>query len=232
MEHLSQDIINSFIPVGSISAFSRGYYVNSSNGGFAIVPPGSNSPSGANSMMPSEWRVCDGSALNDPESPIFNGGGRYLPNLTGDRFLASRTSIGTVDGTNSATHASHTAVGGPDWSTNYHTHDSGSIWARIGLQTEAEWGVIFYSATTTGSPYTRTAEFRHLEYYFPVVGAYQISWVQNGALPAVYTGATATTGNTSSPNVGSLNHTHGTVTSQSIDNRPKYLGHFYIMKVK
>ena len=44
--------------------------------------------------------MCDGSELNLPSSPIFNGAGRYLPNLTDDRFIQGDTAIGSTGGIN------------------------------------------------------------------------------------------------------------------------------------
>jgi len=88
-------------PIGSITAFSGGYFTNSSNGGFTMVQAGGNNAAAVNAALPANWRVCDGAALNDPESPIFNGGSRYLPNLDDNRFIMGSTSVGATGGANS-----------------------------------------------------------------------------------------------------------------------------------
>lgn len=91
-------------PVGSIVAYNPGYYGDGANGTFTRVGPASNNAAGVNAYLPANWRVCDGSALNDSGSPIFNGSGRFLPNLTDDRFLMGDTAAGTAGGSNSSAH--------------------------------------------------------------------------------------------------------------------------------
>ena len=91
------------VPVGSIIAYHPGYYVNGTNGTFTLVGPSTNDAAGINSYLPAAWRVCNGAELNDSGSPIFNGAGRYLPNLTDSRFIMGSTSSGSVGGANSVT---------------------------------------------------------------------------------------------------------------------------------
>jgi hypothetical protein len=87
------------VPVGAIIAYSPGYYTAVANGGsFNVVGPGANTVAQINAFLPPEWRVCDGTALNDAESPIFNAAGRYLPDITGQRFLRGHTAVGAVGG--------------------------------------------------------------------------------------------------------------------------------------
>ena len=92
-------------PVGTIVAWIHGYFGNGSNGSFTPV----------SISLPANWKLCDGSALNDPDSPIFNGAGRYLPNLTDDRFLMGdiAANMGAVGGDNAMAH----------------THGAGSLFA-------------------------------------------------------------------------------------------------------
>jgi len=93
------------VPVGSIIPYLGGYFTNGSNGGFAMVMASANTIEAVNVLLnPDGWYVCDGSELNDPESPIFNGSGRYLPNLTDDRFIMGDTVGGGVGGDNSMAH--------------------------------------------------------------------------------------------------------------------------------
>ncbi len=84
------------IPEGIIVAQIPGYFGDGSNGSYTAVAITNNS----------KWKVCDGAALNDPLSLIFNGAGRYLPNLTDDRFLMGDTfgAIGGIGGNNTMAH--------------------------------------------------------------------------------------------------------------------------------
>jgi hypothetical protein len=85
-------------PVGSIVAYIPGYYSDANNGGFFLVGPGANNVTAINAYLPDNWRVCDGAAFNDAESPIWNGPGRYLPNLDDNRFLRGTSSTGSIGG--------------------------------------------------------------------------------------------------------------------------------------
>jgi len=88
----------SVAPVGTIVSYNPGYYTNGSNGSFTVVGPAGNTVAQVNAYLPSSWRVCDGSALNDADSPIFNASGRHLPNLTNSRFVMGATTAGTPGG--------------------------------------------------------------------------------------------------------------------------------------
>jgi hypothetical protein len=90
------------VPVGTILAWSGGYFTGSGNSGFTNAL--GNTAAAVNSLLNnSGYYVCDGSALNLSTSPIFNGAGRHLPNLTDNRFLQGSTSAGTIGGQNSVT---------------------------------------------------------------------------------------------------------------------------------
>ena len=68
----------------------------------------SNSVAGANVYLnPLGWYVCDGTAPSIAASAIWNTVGRYLPNLTDDRFIQGSTTAGSTGGE----------------SANSHTHD-------------------------------------------------------------------------------------------------------------
>jgi len=95
-------------PVGTITAWIGGYFGDGSNGSYTRVLGSANTVAGANGYLNSlGWYVCSGAALNDGDSPIYNGAGRYLPNLSDDRFLQGDTAAGSIGGAN----------------TNVHTHD-------------------------------------------------------------------------------------------------------------
>src|SRR5690606_3579764 len=86
-------------PVGTIIAYAPGYYAAGGNGGgWSHVGPSANTVTAVNNYLPVNWRVCDGTAPNDADSPIFNSAGRFLPDLTGSRFVMGNTSAGTAGG--------------------------------------------------------------------------------------------------------------------------------------
>jgi hypothetical protein len=80
------------VPVGAIIPWVPGYFADGNNGSYT----------GVSITLSGDWKECDGSVLNDADSPIFNGAGRYLPNLTDDRFLMGDISgnCGDIGGAN------------------------------------------------------------------------------------------------------------------------------------
>jgi len=85
--------MNLMIPVGTVLPLIQSYFgVNNSAPVHVVVD------------LPEIWKECDGSALNDTDSPIWRGSGRYLPDLTGDIFLMGSAVAGGVGGDNDATH--------------------------------------------------------------------------------------------------------------------------------
>ena len=91
------------VPIGIITPFIGGFFTNSSNGGFTSIL--GNSVAGINTLLNDNgWYVCDGSAVNDVLSPIFNAAGRYLPNLTDDRFVMGVAAAGGVGGSSTMSH--------------------------------------------------------------------------------------------------------------------------------
>jgi len=98
-------LINNVPPVGSIIAYVPGYFTNSSNAGFTYRMVSANTIAAVNALLNSSgWYVCNGAALNDAGSGIFNGAGRYLPNLTDDRFFMGDTVAGGTGGANTMAH--------------------------------------------------------------------------------------------------------------------------------
>jgi len=95
-------------PEGSIIAWIGGYFTDGTNGGYTRVLGTANTVAGANAYLNSlGWYVCSGAALNDGDSTIYDGAGRYLPNLSDDRFIQGDDAAGAIGGVN----------------TNSHTHD-------------------------------------------------------------------------------------------------------------
>jgi len=164
------------VPAGLVLPFIPGYFGDGSNGSYTNALGAGNTVAEVNTYLnPLGWHVCDGTELNHTVSPIFNGAGRYLPQLTDDRFLMGDTVVGAQGGSNTHFHTgpSHTHTG-PS-----HTHD--------------------ISGNST------------------VVGG--------GPTPYLVTSLTTSasgTGNTSAS---------GTGNTSTVENRPKYLPCYYIMKV-
>jgi hypothetical protein len=97
-------IANPF-PVGTILPWNPGYYTNGSNAGFTLVLGATNDAAGANGYLNLlGWYVCNGATLINAESPIWNSSGRYLPNLTDDRFIMGDTAIAWGGGETSNSH--------------------------------------------------------------------------------------------------------------------------------
>jgi len=93
------------VPCGSIVAWVGGYFTNSINSDYQFVLGTSNSIAAINDYVdPDGFRVCDGSEYNNPNSPIFNGAGRHLPNLTDNRFIMGDTQVGGIGGNNVFSH--------------------------------------------------------------------------------------------------------------------------------
>ncbi len=82
-------------PIATIAAYIPGYFTNGSNAGFTAI----------SLSIPNNWKVCNGSLCYDIESPLFNGSGRYLPNLTDSRFIMGSplAGIGVIGGSNTVT---------------------------------------------------------------------------------------------------------------------------------
>ena len=91
----------SSVPIGSILAWLPGYFTDGSNGGYTAV---------TSIELPGNWKECTGANINDSNSPIFNGAGRYIANLTDDRFLMGDVagSAGGIGGDNTISAHTHT----------------------------------------------------------------------------------------------------------------------------
>jgi hypothetical protein len=190
-------------PIGSIQSWLGGYFADALNGGFNNVL--GDSIATVNGYISDYWRVCDGSELLLDDSPIFNVAGRFLPNLSDDRFVMGSTGGGVAGGENSQTHSvpSHKHFGTTE---NYtagndlegHVHSESNIVSQ-GLLVAAG-------------------------------GDYGIS-----TLPvAPNTGVSASVDHVHEITVGDLGGVDGnsTMVTGVSENRPKFLSVFYIMRVK
>lgn len=205
--------VSNQMPNGIIIAWNPGYYTNGANAGYTFALGSANTVAAANAYLnPLGYYVCDGAALNDSASSIFNGAGRYLPNLTDSRFLMGSTTAGAVGGSNVLTDHTHThsltAAG------QTHSGNSSSV-SDPGTHVHTQ-SVSRYNAITSCT----------------VIGAGDTS---QGSITASTAGGGAHT------HTVSISHTHassavsGSVGSgsapASTENRPAYLSCFYIMKV-
>ena len=102
-QQLRDGLNRGIVPVGSIIPFSPGYFDNNANSNFQIEGPAGNTIVEINNFLPDSWRVCDGTAPNDPESSIFNAADRFLPNLTDSRFIQGGIAAGNSGSTNTRT---------------------------------------------------------------------------------------------------------------------------------
>jgi hypothetical protein len=202
-------------PVGAIIAWCGGYFSNTANGSITSVL--GNTIAAANSYLnASGWYVCDGSALNDADSPIFNGGGRHLPNLTDSRFIMGSIAAGTVGGNSSSTHT-HTLA---------HTHN-----VDIGAFNSHSTAL-----TVEQMPYHTHVVTLLRNVGGSLVGDHEIQGPQGSDQSYMYketTGAGSGWGHIHTvdpPNTTSS--AASTTTTSATENRPQFLSTFYIMKVK
>lgn len=151
-------------PIGSILFWNPGYYTDGINGGYTRVLGDTNDVAGANSYLnASGWYVGSGAAVNVAASTIWNAAGRYLPNISDDRFLMGDTIAGTTGGSSTRAHThnfdfdSKTSDGASNWYrspydsggttiANYdHTHDWDIPSFETGVASETENRPLFLS---------------------------------------------------------------------------------------
>lgn len=215
------------VPVGSIVAFSGGYFTAAANGGTYADVVGNTIAAVNSYVAASGFAVCDGTQPNDPASPIFNTPGRFLPDLTGSRFLQGSTVAGSSGGQNSVTLSlpnlpPHTH--GIDHTHPAHSH---SISHDHGTITSSEWGGLDtkepVSGSTSDDKVASTAGetdsgFSPGDHSHDVtIPPFSGNTTSNPALS--FTGTSTSTGG-----VAGL--------AQSYENRPQYLNVFYIIRIK
>ena len=203
-------------PIGTIVAYMPGYFTNGANAGFTAVAL----------SIPENWKVCDGSLCNDPNSLIFNGAGRYLPNLTDSRFIMGSTVVlaGLLGGNvNNQVNLSEANLPAHTHTMN-HTHTfSGTTSNDSPDHTHNQGG---------GDTYSHLAQFG--EYSRAATGSAGSGGAYSRALGYITSGASArhthtysgTTSAASAANTGSI----GSGTAFSI--LPKYLTAAYIIRIK
>ena len=215
---LSRNLEFGFAPVGSIVAYVPGYFTNGSNAGFTYQIVSANTVVAVNALLNSSgWYVCDGAALNDADSGIFNGVDRYLPNLTDDRFLMGDTVAGGIGGANS--------------NDISHVHSTGDFTLTTSHIPSHKHSV----TVNSGGAHTHTIPVRSITVPSSGMAAYPVGTSDPPLTRTTGSGGshshTASVGYRGSGNAHNHGNT-GSTGSKSLENRPKYLSCFYIMRVK
>ena len=247
---VDNDRVGDTPPVGAIMAYAPGYYTAIDNGGFTITGPSGNTVNECNTFLPDNWRVCDGAAINDAESPIWNAAGRRLPELTDSRFMRGATAAGSAAGANTKTlntpqlpSHGHSASSGTDDAPHGHT--------AVGNTANATHNTPAGGVPTANAPVRSPSQVRLTE--GPWVASSPSgpdSWAMNAIISPIGT-YYAPHGHSASPN-GAVNAPHGhpvtvvannaphshtvTVTAtgsgDSFDIQPNYVNVFYIIRIK
>ena len=158
-----------FMPVGVIMAWLGGYFADGSNGTYTRVLGATNDVAGANGYVNPYWHVCNGAALNDAGSPIFNGALRYLPNLTDDRFIMGATVAGGIGGSSTMAHTHNAGT----YAAALHYHQAPCGHDTADKYTTRAWGYdniavqAYYSAR--GTSYTATLQWSRTDERAPAV---------------------------------------------------------------
>jgi hypothetical protein len=234
-------VASDFVPVGAIIAFKGGYFTNASNGGFTNVI-GNDAATINARINGSGWYVCNGAVCNVVDSPVYEGAGRYLANLTDSRFIQGSSEAGVTGGSNTMAHLHgmqhkhdmYHLHAMPHTHTMYHTHATGNF-----SLTATHNGPHYHTVVT----YTGSAEANRL--YASDINRSNIlqntSWSGDGtphnhgatgASSAVSTGASAAA-NTAGPSVvdTGVASTPNTGAATYAENRPRFLSCWYIEKV-
>lgn len=224
----SVSVSSALPPVGSIMAYNPGYYATSTNGSFTLAGPGTNTVAGVNAFLPTNWRVCDGTAPNISSSSIWNSNSRYLPNLTDSRFLMGSSTSGAVGGAGSVTLATANLPA--------HTHDLQNHTHTLGSHT--------HSGTTSEGSYPAGTNGISINpdnsndtswdgYTLNRGGTIVTSTGANGNFPGRRHTHTMTTGgpSTNTSDTPSTNSSGSTGSGTSFSILPTYLSTYYIIRV-
>ena len=227
------------VPVGTIVAFSGGYFTGANNTGTWTDVLGNTIATVNSYVASSGFVVCDGTAPNDPASPIFDTTAKYLPNLTDSRFLQGSTAAGTIGGSNSFTLS---ATNLPAFTIS--TDSSGAYSATTAAGDGHGHGFNLYTRSVhSASNYIRN-QFVATDAYTATRGANitisSISTAESFGVPVAgglggnsFNVTVATTSNlashahsiTTGPGNGGMNST-------AVSNQPKYFSAFYIIRIK
>jgi microcystin-dependent protein len=206
---------NAVVPVGTIMAYLPGYFTASNNtgftSGFASTIAMINSK-----INPMGYKVCDGSSYANSESPnefFPNGVTRYLPNLTGERFLQGSNTFASSreGGSNSKILSLNELPQHNHYFWHKHTGNTSYLGAHShSIDSSGDDGWNYGRLTETDRSRRRTSTSTNS------AGNHSHSVEVGGPLNSVFV---------SDP------YTQNSGLSQSWDLRPQYLHVFYIMKV-
>lgn len=226
-------------PIGTITPWLGGYFVNNANGSFTNVL--ANTVANVNTLLNSSgWYVCDGSAINDVNSPIFNGTSRYLPNLTDSRFLQGSTTAGGIGGSNTLTDHTHTfsltaahTHGATTSGGSAHSHGVGTYaTASNGAHThnlKGDYGTLSGNTSGITAVMVSNSQRNTEDYVAPSNGAHTHTISGSSATESSHTHTLTTSSQSTTAVAGTVG---AGAASASTENRPKYLSVFFIMKVK
>lgn len=234
------------LPAGAIVAYNPGYYTDASNGSFTVAGPAGNTVADINSYLNGQgWYVCDGAAVNEAASPIWNAASRHLPNLSDDRFLRGATAAGTTGGSNT-TNIDHDHQVTSNVTVNSHTlttaqipshthsinHDHGA--ANTGNQSANHTHNHLNAGSGYNGPDVNALAFRSVN----IIGSNvtsstnSVSHTHSFNMPS-FSGTSGSAGSDGGHSHGATNNTvtsaGASVTSVSIV--PTYLSTFYIVRV-
>jgi hypothetical protein len=223
-----ESITDSLVPIGVPLPMLGAYFGNGSNGSPTRVI--ASNITELKARLPSNWSVLDGSENFDPESDIYRQVGRFLPNLTDDRFLQGNNSIGGIGGNATVTLAianlpSHTHSISHGHNLNNaasdgHTHTPGTYAAAMRI----DGSETFARIQSTGVV-TATARYAFGGAFSGSSEALN-SGIEVSGLSAVGTGGSAAAVVSHSGNSG------GTGSGSSFNIVPKFMGAIYIMRTK
>ena len=136
------NIVDSLAPVGTVVGYMPGHF-SGGNGSTFYMHSGSNSINTAKRSLPPNWKLCDGSSPNDPQSPVFNSSNKHVPYLLGNRFLRGSNYAGGTGGSYTITIPGHYHSRGT-LSVNYvgshnHSYYDSHFRQGIGVKGDGSW---------------------------------------------------------------------------------------------
>jgi hypothetical protein len=241
MAYLSESI-----PIGTIIAWSPGYFSATNNGGSYVNILG-NTISSANSYLSKVgYVVCNGDEIQDSQSPIFFSSGRFIPNLTDQRFLSGSSSVGALGGLNEINSSNHSLFS----NLSVQLNNGSASWNITNLnsnQTAHSHGASTYRGFLDSSINSFAVRISDIDSstWTSTVSSVALNWVSTGS--QTYTGLMSVSGNSSTQQVvfSSANPQINCSFVQpylmandlnnkiiSWNNKPTYLSVIYAMRVK